>query len=41
MNNIRTPLIKEVLRGTDHIIHLNREFVERINSDNMNRKGRI
>lgn len=40
MNNIRTPLIKEVLRGTNDTIHLDSETVMKSNSQTMNRKGR-
>ena len=40
MNNIRTPLIKEVMRGTDRTIHLDSETVIKINGQTMNRKGR-
>ena len=40
MNNIRTPFIREVLRGTDNIIHLDAETVIKANGQTMNRKGR-
>ena len=41
MNNIRTPLIKEVLRGTDSIIYLDNEIVSKTNTQMMSRKGRL
>lgn len=41
MNNIRTPLIKEVLRGSEETIYLNSEIVEKINGQTMNRRGRF
>ena len=41
MNNIRTPLIKEVLRGTDPIIYLDNEIVSKTNIQMMSRKGRL
>ena len=41
MNNIRTPLIKEVLRGTDSIIYLDNEMVSKTNTQMMSRKGRL
>jgi len=40
MNNIRTPFIREVLRGTDNTIHLDSETVIKANGQTMNRKGR-
>lgn len=40
MNNIRTPFIREVLRGTDNTIHLDSETVIKVNDQTMNRKGR-
>jgi len=40
MNNIRTPFIKEVLRGTEDTIYLDAETVKKINGQTMNRKGR-
>ena len=40
MNNIRTPFIKEVLRGTDKTIHLDSETVIKANGQTMNRRGR-
>lgn len=40
MNNIRTPFIKEVLRGTSDTIHLDSETVIKTNGQTMNRKGR-
>lgn len=40
MNNIRTPFIKEVLRGTRDTIYLGSEAVINSNSQAMNRKGR-
>lgn len=40
MNNIRTPFIKEVLRGTENTIHLDSKTVIISNSQTMNRKGR-
>lgn len=40
MNNIRTPFIKEVLRGTSQIIHLDSETVVKVSGQTMNRKGR-
>ena len=40
MNNIRTPFIKKLLRGTDSTIHLNCETVNNIYGKTMNRKGR-
>lgn len=40
MNNIRTPFIKEVLRGTNDTIHLDADTVIKINSQIMNRRGR-
>lgn len=40
MNNIRTPFIKEVLRGTENTIHLDSETVIKANGQTMNRKGR-
>lgn len=40
MNNIRTPFIKEVLRGTNDTINLNPETVIKANMQTMNRKGR-
>jgi len=40
MNNIRTPYIREVLRGTDNTIHLDSENVIKANGQIMNRKGR-
>lgn len=40
MNNIRTPFIREVLRGTDSTIHLDSETVIKANGQTMNRKGR-
>ena len=40
MNNIRTPFIKEVLRGTRDTIYLDSEVVINSNSQAMNRKGR-
>ena len=40
MNNIRTPFIKEVLRGTSQIIHLDSEIVVKVSGQTMNRKGR-
>lgn len=41
MNNIRTPFIREVLRGTDNTIHLDSETVIKENGQTMNRKGRV
>lgn len=41
MNNIRTPFIKEVLRGTSDTIHLDSETVIKTNGQTMNRKGRV
>lgn len=40
MNNIRTPLIKEVLRGKSNTIHLDSETVIKANGQTMKRKGR-
>lgn len=40
MNNIRTPFIKEVMRGTNNTIHLDSETVIEANSQIINRKGR-
>lgn len=40
VNNIRTPLIKEVLRGPNDTIHLDSETVIKTNDQTMNRKGR-
>lgn len=40
VNNIRTPFIKEVLRGTSQIIHLDSETVIKVGEQAMNRKGR-
>lgn len=40
MNNIRTPFIKEVLRGTSDTINLDSETVIKANGQTMNRKGR-
>ena len=40
MNNIRTPFIKEVLRGKNDTIYLDSETVMRINDQTINRKGR-
>lgn len=40
MNNIRTPFIKEVLRGTSDTIYLDVETVKKINGQTMSRKGR-
>lgn len=40
MNNIRTPFIKEVLRGTSDTIHLDSETVIKTNGQTTNRKGR-
>jgi len=40
MNNIRTPFIKEVLRGTNPTIHLDEKTVLQIAGQTMNRKGR-
>lgn len=40
MNNIRTPFIKEVLRGTSQIIHLDSETVVKVGGQTINRKGR-
>lgn len=41
MNNIRTPFIREVLRGTDNTIYLDSETVIKENGQTMNRKGRV
>lgn len=41
MNNIRTPFIREVLRGTDNTIYLDSETVIKANGQTMNRKGRV
>lgn len=41
MNNIRTPFIREVLRGTDNTIYLDSETVIKENDQTMNRKGRV
>ena len=41
MNNIRTPFIKEVLRGPSDTIYLDSETVKKINGQTMNRRGRI
>lgn len=40
MNNIRTPFIKEVLRGTSQIVRLDSETVVKVGGQTMNRKGR-
>ena len=40
MNNIRTPFIKEVLRGKDEEIHLDAEKVKETVGKMMNRKRR-
>ena len=40
VNNIRTPFIKEVLRGTSQIIHLDSETVIKVGEQAMNRRGR-
>ncbi len=40
MNNIRTPFIKEVLRGDNEIIHLDSETVRKINGQIISRRGR-
>ena len=40
VNNTRTTLLKEVLRGKNATIHLNAERVSNINKRTMNRKGR-
>lgn len=40
INNIRTPFIKSVLRGSEDIIYLDLDTVNKINSDTMTRKGR-
>ena len=41
MNNIRTPFIREVLRGTDNTIYLDSETVIKENGQTMNRKWRV
>ena len=41
VNNIRTPFIKEVLRGTSQIIHLDSETVIKVGEQAMNRRGRV
>lgn len=40
MNNIRTPFLKEVLRGKNEIIHLDLDTVISINKSVISRKGR-
>lgn len=40
INNIRTPFIREILRGTDNTIHLDSETVIIAIGQTMNRKGR-
>ena len=41
VNNIRTPFIKEVLRGTSQIIHLDSETIIKVGEQAMNRRGRV
>lgn len=40
MNSIRTPFIREVLRGTDEVIHLEQDNVLKIIENTTSRKGR-
>lgn len=40
MNNIRTYFLKDVLRGTSEIIHLDSETVVKIGEQTINRRGR-
>lgn len=40
MNNIRTPFLKEVIRGTDPIITLDENTVRKISDNAVSRKGR-
>lgn len=40
INNIRTPYIKEVLRGTSQVIHLDAESVLKVGGETINIKGR-
>ena len=41
MNNIRTPFIKEVLRGTNNTIHLDSETIIKANGQTINRIRRV
>ena len=41
LNNIRTPLIKEVFRGTSNTIHLGMKNMIGNNKQKINRKGKL
>lgn len=41
MNNIRTPFIKEVLRGRENTIYLDLDTVKKIEEDTLNRRARM